>query len=1153
MPQLDPTSCSNNLPASFDVTPLLTKLEQILDLEEGAAPSAAGGCLGVSRSGGSLSNKVGDGEADGRNVIQRVKLIELDPYYYHPQQQNEALQAPIKTRLLIAIAYGKKIVIGQLIALELGTAEHDDYISDVATNDDDGCTTNANAINRGGMENNVEKGDKHCDELEWIDVSDARILNHHPNGGGNSNTICEGGGSNVFVIFPISPRDDNDLSLDGCTMNTIRDYCQWNEARVENGDFLNVAITSCALIPAPTLGDTQLRGKLQTTPMDAKTHPHNYHHPRTVALMLGTACDQVLSLLLNVSASSVVEVANDDISDVDGVRFVLEYAECKIIHDGKLRERKSCHDDDSIDGDKDDSIPDMYPIVVQQILPCAKIFSRNKDAELRERAQRATDIMNDDEDHSSICINPNNSHVHVYHPTIALQSLSSPLTPSYERNGTILGDGVNDSGVKSITYSRRRTTNSFVVSDERIEGEGGGVDATMNHDIVWIMYGNGTIVQLPSWRAFLAFWTSSITDGNGDALVIDCYSATKINDGLASVVIPLGINFPSPLDIPPPRINQCKHHHPLSSSDDTDSKTHEYDDYWKHLCQNVLICQEAERRHPSMQRASARALILPGQTAQSLASVQSIAFLSSRVKCDPSSGVIDSSSAHESLSKLETQGLHPADDDHGLNASSEDEEYGPVTGKVVGGTAALVKGAFGMALGAVRWGLTGKGGVGATSRSLDDDDDENAPPDEFLDADDDSKNIMSTLEHAQTIGRRGREKDLVPWPMSCASFAFSDVPRRFESAVVDPSGSLVATTDNLGRVTLFDLDTKQPIRMFKGMRGVCCYFAEVPYDDGIRVSTRKYLVIHFRKRGSVEVYRLNQGPRVVSIAVPQQKDCAILHCHGPPSEGSCTSSYLLERIHGSDKKQEVKNHYIIDVLVIDDTDVLNMSSQKPAESISYNESKIHLRLLVQLLAPDTNIKCSAQTVLATFKSIHTLVDLGEALDALSKSTRLERDLGIDCSNLLSQAISYCRSRLQHARETESQEGSGAVRRGAIEDMSSKLAYFDRVIQAYDVLHRYETRNGLGSNEVDDDIGMKDNMSSWASEALHWISATSGIEPLRKKGSINIYAGNDQPMEFSMVSLVSSFSNLSDFTPLKQSFSFQCHANRMGTIEYTSQK
>ena len=71
---------NSNLPISFDVTPLLSKLER-------------------------LENKNGSLQF-GNNVIQRVKLIELDPYHHtHDESQPQQTSDEATTRLFIAVAY----------------------------------------------------------------------------------------------------------------------------------------------------------------------------------------------------------------------------------------------------------------------------------------------------------------------------------------------------------------------------------------------------------------------------------------------------------------------------------------------------------------------------------------------------------------------------------------------------------------------------------------------------------------------------------------------------------------------------------------------------------------------------------------------------------------------------------------------------------------------------------------------------------------------------------------------------------------------------------------------------------------------------------------------------------------------------------------
>ena len=85
---LDIVSYSNS-PASFDVTPLLTKLEHLEERTSSVLHSDSGGGGSGVGGGASTSNIVRGGD-DGENVIQRVKLIELEPYYHHRQQQQQS-------------------------------------------------------------------------------------------------------------------------------------------------------------------------------------------------------------------------------------------------------------------------------------------------------------------------------------------------------------------------------------------------------------------------------------------------------------------------------------------------------------------------------------------------------------------------------------------------------------------------------------------------------------------------------------------------------------------------------------------------------------------------------------------------------------------------------------------------------------------------------------------------------------------------------------------------------------------------------------------------------------------------------------------------------------------------------------------------------
>lgn len=103
-----------------------------------------------------------------------------------------------------------------------------------------------------------------------------------------------------------------------------------------------------------------------------------------------------------------------------------------------------------------------------------------------------------------------------------------------------------------------------------------------------------------------------------------------------------------------------------------------------------------------------------------------------------------------------------------------------------------------------------------------------------------------------------------------AGFEFHDSPRQITSASVDPDGNLVATTDTLGRVLLIDLDTKQVVRMFKGVREASCAWIEVPRPNTTKAWQKKkilYLAIHSQQRRTIDIYRMRHGPRVHTMQV----------------------------------------------------------------------------------------------------------------------------------------------------------------------------------------------------------------------------------------------------------------------------------------------
>lgn len=102
-------------------------------------------------------------------------------------------------------------------------------------------------------------------------------------------------------------------------------------------------------------------------------------------------------------------------------------------------------------------------------------------------------------------------------------------------------------------------------------------------------------------------------------------------------------------------------------------------------------------------------------------------------------------------------------------------------------------------------------------------------------------------------------------PMGCR-FGLSDIRRTAVNIILSPDHKLAAVSDVLGRVLLIDTHRGVVLRMFKGYREAQCSFMQVPDE---RKSKNKvvdcvalFLVIYSAKKGTVEIFSVQQGSRV---------------------------------------------------------------------------------------------------------------------------------------------------------------------------------------------------------------------------------------------------------------------------------------------------
>ncbi|XP_056446466.1 rab3 GTPase-activating protein non-catalytic subunit isoform X2 [Gadus chalcogrammus] len=115
-------------------------------------------------------------------------------------------------------------------------------------------------------------------------------------------------------------------------------------------------------------------------------------------------------------------------------------------------------------------------------------------------------------------------------------------------------------------------------------------------------------------------------------------------------------------------------------------------------------------------------------------------------------------------------------------------------------------------------------------------------------------------------------------------FGLPDSRRHGESICLSPCNTLAGVTDDFGRVTLLDVARGIAIRMWKGYRDAQLGWVQVSEGRGDRESSpsaplprrhAQFLVIYAPRRGILEVWGTQQGPRVGAFTVG--KHCRLLY------------------------------------------------------------------------------------------------------------------------------------------------------------------------------------------------------------------------------------------------------------------------------------
>ncbi|XP_047119989.1 rab3 GTPase-activating protein non-catalytic subunit [Schistocerca piceifrons] len=108
-------------------------------------------------------------------------------------------------------------------------------------------------------------------------------------------------------------------------------------------------------------------------------------------------------------------------------------------------------------------------------------------------------------------------------------------------------------------------------------------------------------------------------------------------------------------------------------------------------------------------------------------------------------------------------------------------------------------------------------------------------------------------------------------PMVCR-FGLCDQMRNGDKVIISPNRRLSVVTDSLGRIVLIDNHKGIALRMWKGYREAQCSWIEVQEEirqrsTGIQPRLALFLVIFSPKRGSIEIWAMEQGPKVATFKV----------------------------------------------------------------------------------------------------------------------------------------------------------------------------------------------------------------------------------------------------------------------------------------------
>mmetsp|Transcript_4547 Transcript_4547/g.5234 ORF Transcript_4547/g.5234 Transcript_4547/m.5234 type:complete len:1732 (+) Transcript_4547:341-5536(+) len=627
-------------------------------------------------------------------------------------------------------------------------------------------------------------------------------------------------------------------------------------------------------------------------------------------------------------------------------------------------------------------------------------------------------------------------------------------------------------------------------------GSGGGVGG----DFVWITYGDGTMVRLPKW-GFFPLNNNDVGDDN-DNVVVD---VDRINGDLLFNNNELGDKLVKARVV----INGTKKTRKKDESSSTSSTTIHNDDdvsiiplprFFPTLLSQPLVTTVsssptlAPNHHEDIdlkEEDSGSEIFCDtgyynvARTSSDHEFYEAVSYNSNNKTNNNNESNTTPAITPPTLSFYTNEDqLYSATHDNAINEECERSTVQSIIRggtTIIGGTAALAKGVLGGVMGVV---------LGRSSKTTEEEDLMKGMEIGVKNMMDNEGSTMATTSTISTLFPSLHE-DATNLPIGTAMF---DSPRRIVNVSIDPvDGLLMACADNLGRVQLIDLSTKQVVRMWKGLREAACHWIQFPFTIDNGIQTVKYLTIHSRERKIVEVFRLRHGNRVGKYSAGSY-DAQVVQCVvALPGNESFTKCFLVQTSSSTKRclaKEIMVHDDELNKMVIESSSNSNNLTEDEAKLMADNhqslsEGTIQLQLLKQLLTSESAVPSDLDAVYVAFTQITAISDLSRALDLLAVASHFEQ-MGVNDASFHSEVIAHAQDQLNMVMTDEIIVTSNNP---LIEELRNKIEFHSRMIASYNVLHRFES-GGYCDND-DEEVLTKDK-SSWVIEALSWIETAEAV-------------------------------------------------------------